>query len=46
VLNEPALLKHLAEAGRQLVLERFTLERMLDDIEAFLAKQLGRTAGD
>jgi glycosyltransferase involved in cell wall biosynthesis len=36
VLRDPALLPRLARAGQQLVLERFTLERMVDNIEVFL----------
>jgi glycosyltransferase involved in cell wall biosynthesis len=36
-LEEPDLTQSLGQAGQSLVLERFTLERMLDDIEAWLA---------
>jgi glycosyltransferase involved in cell wall biosynthesis len=36
VLNEPALLSRLAYAGQQTILERFTLDRMVDDIETWL----------
>ncbi|MBK8047642.1 MAG: glycosyltransferase family 4 protein [Anaerolineales bacterium] len=35
-VDDPALCRRLAMAGQQLVLERFTLERMVDDIEALL----------
>jgi glycosyltransferase involved in cell wall biosynthesis len=46
VLNDPVLLKRLADAGQQLVLGRFTLDRMVDNVEAFLAEQLGQAARD
>jgi glycogen(starch) synthase len=36
VLSEPALLSRLARAGQQMVLQRFTLKRMVDDIEVWL----------
>jgi glycogen synthase len=36
LLNEPDLGCQLAQAGRQLVWERFTLDRMVDEIEAYL----------
>jgi glycogen(starch) synthase len=36
VLNEPALLSRLAYAGQQTILERFTLDRMVDDFETWL----------
>jgi glycosyltransferase involved in cell wall biosynthesis len=34
--RNPALRAQLAKAGRRTVLERFTLERMIDEIEAWL----------
>ncbi len=34
--QDPALLPKLAQAGQQLVLEQFTLTRMVDDLEAWL----------
>jgi glycosyltransferase involved in cell wall biosynthesis len=37
-LNEPDLVEELGKAGRSLVLERFTLERMVDEMEAWLAE--------
>jgi glycogen(starch) synthase len=36
VLDDPSLRLRLARAGQQTVLERFTLERMVDDIERYL----------
>lgn len=36
VLENPMLLTQLAQAGQQLVLEKFTLKRMIDDIENWL----------
>jgi glycogen(starch) synthase len=36
VLSDRALLHQLALGGRQMVLERFTLKRMVDDIETWL----------
>ncbi|MFW6116146.1 MAG: glycosyltransferase family 4 protein [bacterium] len=36
--GDPALRERLAEAGRRTVLERFTLERMVDEMEAWLEK--------
>lgn len=36
VLRDPALLSQLAQSGQQMILERFTLERMVDDIETWL----------
>lgn len=38
---EPDLRRRLARAGRQAVLEHFTLDRMVDEIEAFLLECLG-----
>ena len=40
LLREPALLSRLAHAGQQMVLERFTLRRMVDDMETWLASLL------
>ena len=40
VLREPALLSRLAYAGQQMVLERFSLQRMVDDMETWLASLL------
>jgi glycosyltransferase involved in cell wall biosynthesis len=36
VVNDKDLRLRLVDAGRQLVMERFTLERMVDEVEAFL----------
>lgn len=36
VLNEPTLLSRLAYVGQRTILERFTLNRMVDDIEVWL----------
>lgn len=35
LVNEPGLVERLARAGQELVLERFTLERMLEEMESF-----------
>jgi glycosyltransferase involved in cell wall biosynthesis len=35
-LNNPGLRARLASAGQQTVLERFTLDRMVDNIESWL----------
>jgi glycosyltransferase involved in cell wall biosynthesis len=40
VLREPALLPRLALAGQQMVLEGFSLQRMVDDMESWLAALL------
>ena len=40
LLREPALLSRLAYAGQQTVLERFSLQRMVDDMETWLASLL------
>jgi glycogen synthase len=39
-LDDPALRRRLAQAGQHTVLERFTLERMIDDTEAWLEQIL------
>lgn len=36
VLHNPLLLSQLAQAGQRMILERFTLERMVDNIEIWL----------
>jgi glycosyltransferase involved in cell wall biosynthesis len=41
VAENPALRVRLARAGQQLVLERFTLDRMVDEIEQFLQDVIG-----
>ena len=35
-LDEPHLRLRLARSGQQMILERFTLKRMVDDIESWL----------
>ena len=35
-LNDPVLREQLAQSGKQMVLERFTLERMIDNTETWL----------
>jgi len=40
VLDDPLLVPKLARAGQQSVLERFTLKRMVDDLEAWLGSLL------
>jgi glycogen synthase len=40
LLREPALLSRLADAGQQMVLERFSLQRMVDEMETWLASLL------
>lgn len=40
VLDDPSLRLRLARSGQQMVLERFTLQRMVDDIEAYLSQVL------
>jgi glycosyltransferase involved in cell wall biosynthesis len=40
VLDDPLLVSKLAQAGQQTVLERFTLKRMVDDLEAWLGSLL------
>lgn len=42
--DDPALRQKLAEAGRRTVLEGFTEERMMDEIEAFLLEIAGETS--
>lgn len=41
VASSPELLRRLAEAGQQTVLERFTLDRMVDEIEGYLQDVAG-----
>jgi glycosyltransferase involved in cell wall biosynthesis len=36
-VNDPGLLKRLAEAGQQMVLKHFTLDRMVSELEGWLA---------
>jgi glycosyltransferase involved in cell wall biosynthesis len=36
LLDDPTLLRRLAAAGRQTVLQRFTVRRMVDEYEAWL----------
>lgn len=36
LINDPDLCDHLAQAGRQTVLENFTLDKMVKDIESYL----------
>jgi glycosyltransferase involved in cell wall biosynthesis len=36
LISDPDLCCRLAEAGRQTVLENFTLDKMVNDIEAYL----------
>lgn len=39
--QDPALCRRLASAGQRMVLERFTLERMVDEMEAWLEEIAG-----
>jgi len=41
VINEPSMRWRLALAGQQMILERFTLKRMVDDVEKWL-QAIGR----
>lgn len=43
LINEPGLRGRLGQAGRQMVVENFTLDRMVNDMEAYL---LGCLAGN
>ena len=43
VLDDKELRKRLAQAGQKMVLERFTLERMVNDIEEFLTSILDKS---
>ena len=36
VLNDPAQRERLAQVGKQMVLERFTLDKMIDNVETWL----------
>jgi glycosyltransferase involved in cell wall biosynthesis len=36
LVDDPELRRKLAEAGKQTIMERFTIARMMDDIESFL----------
>jgi glycosyltransferase involved in cell wall biosynthesis len=40
-LNCPSLVSTLGENGRKMVLEKYSLERMADEIEEFLLNVLG-----
>ena len=40
VMKDPTLLSRLARAGQRMVLERFSLPRMADDMETWLASLL------
>jgi glycosyltransferase involved in cell wall biosynthesis len=42
VLDSPALMRQLASAGQQTVLEQFTLKRMADDVEVWLTSIVPR----
>jgi glycosyltransferase involved in cell wall biosynthesis len=42
--QEPELRQRLAQAGRQLVLERFTLDRMVSDMEAWFRDVIDKTS--
>jgi glycosyltransferase involved in cell wall biosynthesis len=45
-LDDPSLRLHLARSGQQMALERFTLERMVDDIEAYLLQVSERATSE
>lgn len=45
-LQQPTHRAQLAAAGQQLVLERFTLQRMVDDLEMYLAQLVAATVHD
>jgi glycogen(starch) synthase len=40
--QDPALLHRLAQAGRQTAAERFTITRMIDELESYMAKVAGK----
>jgi glycogen synthase len=39
--REPELRRRLAQAGRQTILEKFTMDRMVDEIESYLQEVVG-----
>jgi glycosyltransferase involved in cell wall biosynthesis len=41
LISEPDLIQNLGQAGQALVLERFTLERMVDEMETWLEEIVG-----
>jgi glycosyltransferase involved in cell wall biosynthesis len=43
LMDDPALWRRLSEAGRTAVVEGFTIERVVDEFEAFLAAAAART---
>jgi hypothetical protein len=42
-VSEPDLIERLARAGQELVLERFTLDRMIDKMESFVKETIKQT---
>jgi len=44
--SNPDLYMHLAKTGRQTILDRFTISRMVDEIEQYLQAVLTRSHGD
>ena len=47
-MDDPELRRKLAEAGKQTIMERFTITMMMDDIESFLqdVAYVSTTEGD
>jgi len=45
LIDDPLLRRRLGEAGRRIVAERFTVERMVDEVEAYL-QEIVSSAGD